>query len=403
MWRHDHHVIRVLLSAILMIVGLVQAQAPKLNYIPGENENTVDDQNGQVVPANLMLNETQLVLGGIFSLTNNASKLPFDSGIQRALAFECAIQAANEAAGGAYTLYYNIEDDGNTVPFAVRSAVRLLNEGLFVVIGPSTSDQVVSSSSAYGSLDIPNISPAATADILSDTTRYPSFFRLVPPDSAQARSIVSAMVYFNWSLVTPIYTNDQYGQSGSLAISTEANRNKISFTCGRVIRVGETNGIENTSNCLATSDSNVVLLYMPATDAANVLAAMYPVATNSRLTFIASDTWANILDFRLFSRDRFPASFIEGALGFTPNIGNQQPYLECVSKVTPDSSDIPNFQQYWELVFRCRLGRDDLPECPENIEDRDFAAIKCRCRGDESLADIQADVPKFQKITNKFL
>lgn len=383
---------RIIFALSWLLLGQTYAQAPKLQYIPSENENTVDDQGGQVVPANLMLNDTQLVLGGIFSLTNNLTGLPFDSGIQRALAFECAIQAANDASGGAYTLYYNIEDDGNSVPFAVRSAVRLLNEGLFVVIGPSTSDQVTSSYSAYGSLDIPNISPAATADILSDSTRYPSFFRLVPPDSAQARAIINAFVYFNWSLVTPIYTNDQYGQSGSLAINTEANRNKVSFTCGRVIRVGETNGIENTSNCLSTSDSNVVLLYMPATDAANVLAAMYPVATNSRLTFVASDTWANILDFRLFSKDRFPSSFIEGTLGFTPNIGNQQPYRKCVSKLTPDSTDIPNFEQYWELVFRCRLGRDDLPECNENIEERSFATINCRCRGDEDLGDIQADV-----------
>lgn len=369
-----------------------QQGAPKLRYIPNDDENTVNDQGGQVVPANLALNETELVLGGIFGLTNNSTGLPFDAGIQRALAFQCAIKAVNEQSGSAFTLFYNIQDDGNSVPFSVRAAVRLLNEGLFIIIGPSTSDQVVSAASAFGTMDIPNISPAATADTLSDVTRYPSFFRLVPPDSAQARAIVNAMVYFNWSLVTPIYTNDQYGQSGSLAISTEANRNRVSFTCGRVIRVGETNGIENTSNCLSTSDSNVILLYMPATDASNVLAALYPTATNNRITFLASDTWANVLDFRLFSRDRFPASFIEGTLGFAPMIGNQQPFMDCISQIRPDNSDIPNFRAYWELVFRCRLDDDDLPECPERVEDREFAVIGCRCRGSEDLRDIQADV-----------
>lgn len=381
--------------AILLFLILVTHEqgAPKLRYIPNDDEDTVDNQGGQVVPANLSLNDTQLVIGGIFSLTDNATGLPFDSGIQRALAFECAIRDANELSGSAFTLFYNIQDDGNSVPFSVRSAVRLLNDGLFVIIGPSTSDEVISASSVYGTQSIPNISPAATADSLSDVTRYPSFFRLVPADSAQARAIVNAMVYFNWSLITPIYTNDQYGQSGSLAISTEANRNLVSFTCGRVIRVGETNGIENTSNCLSTSDSNVVLLYMPASDASNVLAALYPVATNSRLTFIASDTWANILDFRLFSRDRFPASFIEGTLGFAPMIGDQQPYIDCVSKLTPNNTDIPNFGAYWELIFRCRLNQENLSACAENIEDRDLAAINCRCTGSENLGNIQIDVP----------
>ena len=385
---------------MIFTLAVYGQRALKFDYIPTENDNTVDNEGGQVVPANLFLNDTQLVVGGIFSLTNNATGLPFDSGIQRALAFECAIRDSNAKSGSAYTLFYNIQDDGNSVPFAVRAAVRLLNEGLFVVIGPSTSDQTVSAASAYGVQEIPNISPAATSDTLSDVTRYPSFFRLVPPDSAQARAIVSAMVFFNWSLITPIYTNDEYGQSGSTAISLEANRNRISFTCGRVIRVGEVNGIENTNNCLSTSDSNVVLLYMPASDAANVLAAMYPAATNSRLTFLASDTWANIRDFRLFSRDRFPSSFLEGSLGFAPDLGDQQPYIDCVRQLTPSSTDIPNFTQYWELVFRCRLEGDDLPECPELIADREFAVINCRCRGNENLANIQPDVRLFMFLFN---
>jgi hypothetical protein len=131
---------------------------------------------------------------------------------------------------------------------------------------------------------------------------------------------------------------------------------------------------------------------MPLTDASNVLAALYPVATNSRLTFLASDTWANILDFRLFSRNRFPASFIEGTLGFTPNIGNREPFEQCVSQLTPDSTDIPNFRAFWELAFLCRLDREDLLPCPENIRERDFAVINCRCTGGENLREIQADV-----------
>lgn len=371
--------------------------ASKSRFIPGPDDNTVDNQNGQVIVAPFAVDTPDLVIGGIFSLSNNDTGLPNDSGVQRAIAFECAIESVNDGTIGfqmSTKFFYNIQDDGFTVPWAVRSAVRLQGDGVPVVVGPSSSDQAVSTAPVYGSVVLPILSPAATSDSLSDSISYPSFFRLVPADAAQARAIAAACVYFNWSLITPIYTSDEYGTSGSLAFSAEANRNKISFTCGRTIRPGETNGIQNTNDCLASSDSNVVLLYMAATDASNVLAEMYPVSTNARLTFLASDTWADIQDFKLFSRNRFPPSFVEGALGFAPELGNQQPYRQCASSFKPGNNDIPNFDQYWEVTFRCTLNPDSkLPECPkDSYQDRDFNRILCKCNGDENLAQVPPDV-----------
>lgn len=384
-----------------LLIYITTALASKSRFVPGPEDNTVDNQNGQLVVAPFAVDTSDLVIGGIFSLTNNGTRLPNDSGVQRAIAFECAIASVNDGSVGIQMptkFYYNIQDDGFTVPWAVRAAVRLQSDGVPVVVGPSSSDQAVSAAPVYGASALPILSPAATSDALSDSVNYPSFFRLVPADVAQARAIAAACVYFNWSLITPIYTSDEYGTSGSLAFSAEANKNKISFTCGRTIRPGETNGIQNTNDCLASSDSNVVLLYMAAADASNVLATMYPVATNARLTFMASDAWADIQDFRLFSRDRFPPSFVEGTLGFAPELGNQQPYRQCASTYRPGDNDIPNFDRFWEITFRCSLNPDSkLPECPKGIyRDRDFIKIACKCNGDENLSQVPPDVTLFK-------
>jgi ABC-type branched-subunit amino acid transport system substrate-binding protein len=384
----------MILSSLLL---LAVASATKSRFIPGPEDNTIDNQNGQLRVAPFAVDTPELVIGGIFSLSNNGTRLPNESGVQRAIAFECAIESVNNGQVGFQMptkFFYNIQDDGSSAPWAVRAAVRLQNDGVPVVVGPSSSDQAVSTAPVYGSLALPLLSPAATSDSLSDTVNFPSFFRLVPADVAQARAIAAACVYFNWSLITPIYTSDEYGISGSLAFSAEANRNRISFTCGRTIRPGETNGIQNTNLCLDVSDSNVVLLYMAASDASNVIAEMYSDESNGRLTFLASDAWADIQDFRLFSRNRFPPSFLEGALGFAPELGDQKPYRQCASTYTPGNNDIPNFDRFWEITFRCSLNPESaLPDCPKGIyRDRDYTRIACKCNGDESLSQVPPDV-----------
>jgi hypothetical protein len=368
----------------------------KSKFVPSEDQNVVNDENGQITAAPFAIDTPNLVLGGIFSITDNGTNLTNSSGTQRAIAFECAIASINDGSAGINTntkFFYNLQDDGTTIPFAVRGVLRVLEAGCPVVIGPSTSDQVTSSAPVYGAVGLPMLSYAATSDALADQFNFPTFFRLTPSDLAEARALATTCVYFNWSLITPIFTNDAYGQSGNLAFTAEANRNRVSFTCGRILRVGETNGIQNTNDCLSISDSNVVLLYMLPQSASDVLAAMF-VPTNQRITFLASDAWADIEDFRQFSLGRFPPSFLEGTLAFAPSLGNRQPYLDCAAGYKPGNNDIPEFDSYWESTFHCTLDPDsNLPVCPPgSYRDRDVNFIRCKCNGSENLSQVPPDV-----------
>lgn len=158
-----------ILSLQLSFIFFTFIFCSKSKFIPSEDQNTVDDQNGQIVVSSFPVDTESLVVGGIFSLTINATRLINDSGIQRAIAFECAINSINDGSVGINMptkFYYNIQDDGSTVPWAVRAAANLENDGCPVVIGPSSSDQVVSAAPIYGSAALPILSPAATSDAL---------------------------------------------------------------------------------------------------------------------------------------------------------------------------------------------------------------------------------------------
>jgi ABC-type branched-subunit amino acid transport system substrate-binding protein len=382
------------LSALLCLWTLTDASKSK--YSVQSDQDTVDDQTDQLELMSFSKDTDSFVIGGVFALSNNGTNTANLVGMQRSIAFECAVALVNaQKVSGMTHFYYQLQDDGNTTPFAVRGAIQALEGGVPALVGPESSDQMLSSAPVYGSYGLPIMGPASTSDALSDSLTYPSFFRMVPGDAAEAQAIAAVCVYFNWSLITPIYTTDAYGTSGSLAFSAAANANRISFTCGRSIAPGTVQGITSTNSCLSSSFSNIVLLYMSSSDAGNVLTAMYNSTSNQRLTFLASDAWADILDFSAFSLGRFPSSFIEGTLGFVPQIGDQQPYVDCASAYQPGNNDLPYFNQFWEQTFHCSLDpNSQLPGCPtgQSYQNRNVNNIACQCNGEENLSQVPPDV-----------
>lgn len=146
---------------------------------------------------------------------------------------------------------------------------------------------------------------------------------------------------------------------------------------------------------------------MDEENAANTLSFLYRNATNTGLTFIASDRWAVITDPQAFNTtviartgSSFPLSYLEGTMGFIPQIGQLGQYQACASVVNPENTDYPEFLDVWEDSFKCQYNASDtIPPCPPAIEDRTF---DCRCRGDESFASLPIDVRLFSTVILTF-
>lgn len=71
---------------------------------------------------------------------------------------------------------------------------------------------------------IPQISYASTSAKLSDKSRYDYFARTVPPDFFQAKAMAEILRFFNWTYVSTVASEGDYGETGIEAFELEAPR-----------------------------------------------------------------------------------------------------------------------------------------------------------------------------------
>lgn len=83
---------------------------------------------------------------------------------------------------------------------------------------------------------IPQISYASTSAKLSDKTRYDYFARTVPPDFYQAKAMAEILRYFNWTYVSTVASEGDYGETGIEAFEQEARMRNICIATSEKVR-----------------------------------------------------------------------------------------------------------------------------------------------------------------------
>ncbi|KFU91392.1 Metabotropic glutamate receptor 1 [Chaetura pelagica] len=82
------------------------------------------------------------------------------------------------------------------------------------VIGPGSSSVAIQVQNLLQLFDIPQIAYSATSIDLSDKTLYRYFLRVVPSDTLQARAMLDIVKRYNWTYVSAVHTEGNYGESG---------------------------------------------------------------------------------------------------------------------------------------------------------------------------------------------
>ena len=137
---------------------------------------------------------------------------------------------ANSTLLGNITLGYIFYDECSRVEAAVAGGLVMVSGKNMVqntmipleadsfdvigVVGPYSSSSSAALAPLLNLFDVTMISPAASSDDLSDRAKYPNLFRMVPVDSFQTRVMVDMMVYFNWTYISVVYSEDNYGFNG---------------------------------------------------------------------------------------------------------------------------------------------------------------------------------------------
>ncbi len=263
-------------------------------------------------------NATSYMIGALIPLSVNGSGLL--GGVQFTESFKCAINIVNSNSRILKNtlLTYLIQDTEALPSVSSNQAFFLNRRDLSMVVGPFEYDSLPPVANLYNNVSLPFISYGAAGVQYSNGTQYPSFFRTIPSDVSTARAMAESFKLFGWNFVAAIFTTDSYGQSGRSALLQQIGRQRLKVTCVNQIDPGSVRGLANFADCVAQSDASVVVLWMDEINAANTLSYLYRNASNSRLTFVASDRWALMNNPASFNDTlprtnySFPVSFIEG-------------------------------------------------------------------------------------------
>ncbi|MEE6507222.1 hypothetical protein FKM82_029852 [Ascaphus truei] len=328
--------------------------------------------------------EGDLVLGGLFPINEKGGgveecgRVNEDRGIQRLEAMLFAIDHINRDSSllpgvklgvhildtcsrDTYALEQSLEfvrasltkvdeaeymcPDGS---FAIQENSPLLIAG---VIGGSYSSVSIQVANLLRLFHIPQISYASTSAKLSDKSRYDYFARTVPPDFYQAKAMAEILRFFNWTYVSTVASEGDYGETGIEAFEQEARLRNICIATSE--KVGRSNIKKSYDNAirelLQKPNAKVVVLFMRSDDTRELLAAANRF--NASFTWIASDGWG-AQESIVKGNEHIAYGAITLELASHP----VKEFDKYFKSLNPNNNHRnPWFKDFWQQKFQCSL------------------------------------------------
>uniref|UniRef100_H9KVM9 Receptor ligand binding region domain-containing protein n=1 Tax=Callithrix jacchus TaxID=9483 RepID=H9KVM9_CALJA len=199
------------------------------------------------------------------------------------------------------------------------------------------------------------ISYASTSARLSDKSRYDYFARTVPPDFFQAKAMAEILRFFNWTYVSTVASEGDYGETGIEAFELEARaRNICVATLEKVGHAMSSVAFEGVVRALLQKPSaRVAVLFTCSEDARELLAASQRL--NASFTWVASDGWG-ALESVVAGSERADEGAITIELASYP-ISDFASYFQSLDPW--NNSRNPWFCEFWEQRFRCSFRQPD--------------------------------------------
>uniref|UniRef100_A0A8C3ENP0 Glutamate metabotropic receptor 2 n=1 Tax=Corvus moneduloides TaxID=1196302 RepID=A0A8C3ENP0_CORMO len=223
------------------------------------------------------------------------------------------------------------------------------------VIGGSYSDVSIQVANLLRLFQIPQISYASTSAKLSDKSRYDYFARTVPPDFYQAKAMAEILRFFNWTYVSTVASEGDYGETGIEAFEQEARMRNIciatSEKVGRSMNKKTYDGVVRA--LLQKPNARVVVLFTRSEDARELLAAAQ--RANVSFMWVASDGWGALESVVAGSE-----AVAEGAITIELAAYPIKEFASYFRNLHPyNNSRNPWFREFWEQKFRCSFHTQD--------------------------------------------
>ncbi|XP_075200042.1 vomeronasal type-2 receptor 1-like [Anomaloglossus baeobatrachus] len=252
------------------------------------------------------------------------------------------------------------------------------------IVGDSASTRSILMAQILGLYRYPQISYFATSPFLSNRNLFPSFFRTVPSDTFQYRGLAELILYFGWTWVGLLATDNDYGQPGIQVIKQEIVRAGACVAFIENIMTGQTNrGAPRIINVIkASSSAKVILVLSSAFDFMPVVEELAKQNITGKI-WIASESWSTS---PLLNKENFQPVLM-GTVGFALHGGQMAGFVEHLNNLHP--SKFPNdpfLLEFWEETFFCKwIDRHTRSESMRN------QTIK-ECIGNENIESAKANV-----------
>lgn len=257
------------------------------------------------------------------------------------------------------------------------------------VIGGSYSSVSIQVANLLRLFKLPQISYASTSADLSDKKRYDYFVRTVPPDGFQAKAMADIVQLFNWTYVSTVASEGDYGQSGIESFQNEARaRNICISTSIKIISNSNKDTFDTAIEDLhSKKNAMIVVLFLRVEDARNLLRAAKRKKMYNRFTWIASDGWGIQEKPVLGNED-----MAEGAMTIELHSTVIPEFDTYFLKLKPGTNKRnPWFKEYWETIHQCKFPSVDHPITEKGVT---------YCTGHEKKLDMYQQETKVQFIYN---
>ncbi|KAM6946315.1 LOW QUALITY PROTEIN: metabotropic glutamate receptor 5b [Aplochiton taeniatus] len=222
------------------------------------------------------------------------------------------------------------------------------------LIGPGSSSVAIQVQNLLQLFNIPQIAYSATSMDLSDKSLYKYFMRVVPSDAQQARAMVDIVKRYNWSYVSAIHTEGNYGESGMEAFKDMAAKEGICIAhSGKIWSNAGESSFDRLLERLRAHlpKARVVACFCEGMTVRNILMAMRRQGLVGEFLLVGSDGWADRYDVT----DGYVR---EAAGGITIKLQSADVkwFDDYYLKLRPDSNlRNPWFPEFWQHRFHCRL------------------------------------------------
>lgn len=222
----------------------------------------------------------------------------------------------------------------------------------------------------------------------------------MPPDFYQAKAMAEILRYFNWTYVSTVASEGDYGETGIDAFQQEARARQICIaTSAKVSRSMSRWSYENVIRSLQQkSNAKVVILFTRSEDARELLVAANRM--NVTFTWVASDGWGS-----QESVVRGSEAVADGA--FTIELASYQipNFNQYFTSLHPyNNTRNPWFREFWENQFQCSLhdlvcGKHSLHEVPFQPESKIMFVVNAVYAMATALHNMrQALCPNYTKV-----